>query len=284
MPRKKEDLALAWLQKSEEEKTLIRQKNAERMRLARAKNGIKKRSEMTPQELVMVRTKDRRLKREKRKEMSEEEKEVVKAKDRLRKSEVTQVKKLTNVTKSLKELQNIDLKLDIKEKKKLKQMSNNCKIQAKIRGNRTEQEAEAVNVDLVIRNRKMRSAMSRSAEILAALEAREGMREYRKFGYLRDYKQRKRRDLYNPNSGKYIYSAITEYFKNRKEKETKEDKKHRLKVLNKLRVERHRSRVKKKLLEPLIIENNEKKSEYELLRERNIEEFERKKKESGLFD
>ena len=284
MPRKKEDLALAWLQKSEEEKTLIRQKNAERMRLARAKNGIKKRSEMTPQELDMVRTKDRRLKREKRKEMSEEEKEVVKAKDRLRKSEVTQVKKLTNVTKSLKELQNIDLKLDIKEKKKLKQMSNNCKIQAKIRGNRTEQEAEAVNVDLVIRNRKMRSAMSRSAEILAALEAREGMREYRKFGYLRDYKQRKRRDLYNPNSGKYIYSAITEYFKNRKEKETKEDKKHRLKVLNKLRVERHRSRVKKKLLEPLIIENNEKKSEYELLRERNIEEFERKKKESGLFD
>ena len=284
MPRKKEDLALAWLQKSEEEKTLIRQKNAERMRLARAKNGIKKRSEMTPQELVMVRTKDRRLKREKRKEMSEEEKEVVKAKDRLRKSEVTQVKKLTNVTKSLKELQNIDLKLDIKEKKKLKQMSNNCKIQAKIRGNRTEQEAEAVNVDLVIRNRKMRSAMSRSAEILAALEAREGMREYRKFGYLRDYKQRKRRDLYNPNSGKYIYSAITEYFKNRKEKETKEDKKHRLKVLNKLRVERHRSRVKKKLLEPLIIENNEKKSEYELLREKNIEEFERKKKESGLFD
>ena len=232
MPRKKEDLALAWLQKSEEEKTLIRQKNAERMRLARAKNGIKKRSEMTPQELVMVRTKDRRLKREKRKEMSEEEKEVVKAKDRLRKSEVTQVKKLTNVTKSLKELQNIDLKLDIKEKKKLKQMSNNCKIQAKIRGNRTEQEAEAVNVDLVIRNRKMRSAMSRSAEILAALEAREGMREYRKFGYLRDYKQRKRRDLYNPHSGKYIYSAITEYFKNRKEKETKEEKKHRLKVMN----------------------------------------------------
>ena len=31
-------------------------------------------------------------------------------------------------------------------------MSNNCKIQAKIRGDRTEQEAEAVNVDLVIRN------------------------------------------------------------------------------------------------------------------------------------
>lgn len=195
MPRKNEDLALAWLQKSEEEKTLIRQKNAERMRLVRAKNGIKKRSEMTPQELDMVRIKDRRLKKEKRKEMSEEEKEVVKAKDRLRKTEVTQVKKWTNSTKSRKELQNIDLKLDLKEKKILKQMSNNCKIQAKIRGNRTEQEAEAVNVDLVIRNRIMRSAMSRSAKILAALEAKEGMREYCKFGYLREYKQRKRKEL-----------------------------------------------------------------------------------------
>ncbi len=29
MPRKKEDLKLAWLQKSEEEKTLIRKKDAE---------------------------------------------------------------------------------------------------------------------------------------------------------------------------------------------------------------------------------------------------------------
>merc|ERR1711983_8733 len=110
------------------------------------------------------------------------------------------------------------------------------------------------------------------------------MREYRKFGYLMEYKQRKQRDLYDPNSWKYIYSPISEYWKKKKEKETKEEKKRRLEVMNKLRVERHRSKVKKKLLEPLIIENNEKKSEYELLRDRNIEEFERKKKESGLFD
>ena len=47
--------------------------------------SIKKRSEMTPEELDMVRTKDRRQKRDKRKEMSEEEREVVKAKDRVRK-------------------------------------------------------------------------------------------------------------------------------------------------------------------------------------------------------
>ena len=140
MPRKKEDLALAWLQKSEEEKKLIRQKNAERMRLTRAKKGIKKRSEMTPEELDMVRTKDRRQKRDKRKEMSEEEREVVKAKDRVRKAEGSPMKKLTNVSKSLKEIKNIDLKIDCKEKKKLKQLMNNCKIQAKIKGNRTEQE------------------------------------------------------------------------------------------------------------------------------------------------
>ena len=174
--------------------------------------------------------------------------------------------------------------MDLKEKKKLKQMSNNCKIQTKIRGRRTEQEAEVVNVDLVIRNRRMRSSMSRVAKILAAIKAKEGMREYRKFGFLREYKQRRRRNLYDPSSWECTPDAISEFFKKIREKETKERKKHRLRVLNKLRVERHREKVKKKLLEPLIIENNEKKSEYELLRERNIQEFERKKKESGLFD
>ena len=290
MPRKKEDLALAWLQKSEEEKKLIRQKNAERMRLARAKKGIKKRSEMTPEELDMVRTKDRRQKRDKRKEMSEEEREVVKAKDRVRKAEGSPMKKLTNVSKSLKEIKNIDLKIDCKEQKKLKQLMNNCKIQAKIRGNRTEQETEEVNVDLVIRNRRMRSSRSRVEKILAAIEAKEGMRENRKFGFLREYKQRKRRDLDNPHSWQYGYSSVilSEYFKTRKEKQTKEQtmeqKKYRLKQLNKLRVLRHRKKVKKMLLEPLIIEKAEEKSEYELLRERNIQELERKKKESGLFD
>ena len=263
MPSKKEDLALAWLQKSEEEKKLIRQKNAERMRLARAKKGIKKRSEMTPEELDMVRTKDRRQKRDKRKEMSEEEREVVKAKDRVRKAEGSQMKKLTNISKSLKEIKNIDLKIDCKEQKKLKQLMNNCKIQAKIRGNRTEQETEEVNVDLVIRNRRMRSSRSRVGKILAAIEAKEGMREYRKFGFLREYKQRKRRDLDNPHSWQYVYSAVSEYFKTRKVKQTKEhtmeQKKYRLKQLNKLRVLRHRRKVKKMLLEPLIIEKAEKK-------------------------
>ena len=56
---------------------------------------------------------------------------------------------------------------------------------------------------MVIRNGRMRSSMSRVAKILAALKAKEGMREYRKFGYLREYKQRKRRDLHDPNSWKY---------------------------------------------------------------------------------
>ena len=59
-------------------------------------------------------------------------------------------------------------------------------------------------------------------KILAAIEAKEGMRENRKFGFLREYKQRKRRDLDNPHSWQYVYSAVSEYFKTRKVKQTKE--------------------------------------------------------------
>ena len=38
------------------------------------------------------------------------------------------------------------------------------------------------------------------------------------------------------------------------------------------------------LQEPVIIENYGEKGEYELLREKNIQEFERLKEESGLFN
>ena len=71
----------------------------------------------------------------------------------------------------------------------------------------------------------MRSSRSRVEKILAAIEAKEGMRENRKFGFLREYKQRKRRDLDNPHSWQYVYSAVSEYFKTRKEKQTKEQTK-----------------------------------------------------------
>ena len=53
---------------------------------------------------------------------------------------------------------------------------------------------------------------------------------------------------------------------------------------NRLRVKRHRLKIKKLLQEPVFIEENGIKSDYELLREKNIEELERLKKDSGLFD
>ena len=52
---------------------------------------------------------------------------------------------------------------------------------------------------------------------------------------------------------------------------------------NRLRVKRHRQKIKKLLQKPVIIEENGSKSDYELLREKNMEELERLKKESGLF-
>ena len=61
-------------------------------------------------------------------------------------------------------------------------------------------------------------------------------------------------------------------------------RKENLKRMNRIRVNRHREKVKKLLEEPVIIEEKGEKCEYEKLRERNIREFERLKKESGLFD
>ena len=54
--------------------------------------------------------------------------------------------------------------------------------------------------------------------------------------------------------------------------------------MNRVRVKRHRLKVKKKLEEPVIIDSYGKKGEYELIRERNIRELEKLKQKSGLFD
>ena len=77
---------------------------------------------------------------------------------------------------------------------------------------------------------------------------------------------------------------ISEYFKKVKEVETDWERKENLKRLNRMRVEKHREKIKKMLKEPVIIKDYGLKGEYELLRERNIKEFEMLKKDSGLFD
>ena len=70
----------------------------------------------------------------------------------------------------------------------------------------------------------------------------------------------------------------------RKSEEAAERYKKELRKKNRIRVQRHRKKVKKMLQEPVILEENSEKGPYELLRENNIKEFERLKKASGLFD
>ena len=77
--------------------------------------------------------------------------------------------------------------------------------------------------------------------------------------------------------------AISEYFAKVKEVETKQERNEELRRMNRIRVERHRMKVKRILQEPVIIENYGEKGDYELLRDKNIQELERLKKESGLF-
>ena len=132
--------------------------------------------------------------------------------------------------------------------------------------------------------RQNRSELSEEGKTLARLEAKEGMREHREHGYIREYKQRKRRKWYNPNSWELEPNALSKYFEKKKQQETEEDRKEEKKRKNRNRVEKHRLKIKNMLQDPVIIENYGEKSEYELLRERNILERETMMKESGLFD
>ena len=284
MPTRKEVLALRWASKSEEEKNIVRKKTAERIRAYRAGKSTKKRTEMKAAELTRVRVTDKDCKRKKRKEMTEEEREIVRAKDRERKArdreKKGEKKKESNVIKR-KERTKDSSKW---EKKKMKQLIDNCKTQQKLEAQRSDDEKEEIEVGKVERMRLKRSNMTVQGKALDRLLAKEGMREQRRFGYLREYKQRKRRTPYNPWKWEKEPHAVSQYFTKLKEVETDQERKENLKRLNRMRVERHRERVKKLLQEPVIIEDYGAKGEYELLRERNIKEFEKLKNESGLFD
>ena len=74
------------------------------------------------------------------------------------------------------------------------------------------------------------------------------------------------------------------YFDKKKAAETDEERKEKLRRLNRLRVQKHRLRVRKMLLQPVVIPDYGEKGEYECIRDKNIQELERLKKESGLFD
>ena len=284
MPTRKEELALRWAEKSEEEKNIVRKKTAARVKLYRARKGVKKRAEMKTAELSRVRATDKHCKRRKRKEMTEEQRELVKAKDRERKAKGRKKlaeKKKENISNEIK-VKRIDA--DKLEKKKMKQMASNCKTQQKLAAQKTEEENEEILGEMAERMREKRLKMSTASKKLARIHAKEGMSEHRRYGYLREYKQRKRRAPYNPWTWEKEPHAISEYFKKVKEIETDQERKEYLKKINRMRVEKHRKKVKKMLQEPVIIESYGEKGEYEQLRERNIKELERLKKESGLFD
>ena len=287
MPTKKEELALKWAMKSEEEKNVIRKKNAQKVKLHRARKGNKKRSEMKSDELSRARETDKKKKRGKRRKMTDEQREIVKAKDRERKAKDREKKaserKMKNENNGNK-IKKTKTDVDEWERKKMKQLLDNCKTQQKLESRRTEAEKEAIEVEKVRIMREKRHQMTATAKKLARIHAKNGMKEHSTFGYLKEYKQRKRRDSFDPESWEKEPHAISEYFKRVRESETTLERKEKMRRMNKIRVDRHREKVKKMLQEPVIIENYGEKGEYELLREKNIQEFERLKEESGLFN
>ena len=162
----------------------------------------------------------------------------------------------------------------------MKQLMNNCRIQQKIETKRTPEEKEEIQVEKVEKMREKRLTMSKT---LARIPARQGMKELRKFGFLREYKQRKRRNSSNPWSWSMESHPISDYFDKVKEVETNQERKEELKRMNRIRVDKHRKKAKRILQEPVIIEDYGEKGAYEILRDKNIQEFEKMKKESGLF-
>ena len=320
MPSSKEHIALKWALASDEEKNEKRRKHAEAQRRYRAKKGKKERSEMTSDQIVWKRELDKKNQRKRRNKLTKEEEDTIKAKDKERKKKYRQEKK--NKKDKGKEVSlgqdsyfgKSDL--DKLEEKKIKQQKKNCKIKRKIRDKMTAEEKEKIHVDLVKRSRMRQSVMTIEGKLLAGMKAKEGMRVCRKFGYLREYKQRRIRDYYDPSKygtigvDKYGYSSRSWLYKRkqertvRKRREKKEHKKtnqisraefirkneeelkrkDELKRKNRVRVNRHRMKVKKLLQDPVFIDDYGPKGDYELLREKNIRELERLKKESGLFN
>ena len=183
------------------------------------------------------------------------------------------------------------------KKRKLRQKKNNIRIQKKIRDGFTEEQKERRHAEQATMMREMRSDFTRLGKKLARRKARKGMRVCRKFGFLKKYKQRKSRceyDAYKIREHGTDKNGFTWFFKKRMQKYLREyrkkqkseeiERKENLKRMNRVRVQRHRLKVKKIIEEPVIIDSYGKKGEYEMIRERNIRELEKLKQESGLFD
>ena len=318
MPSSKEHLALWWAQASDEEKDEKRRRHAEAQQRYRAKKGKQERSKMSSDEIAWKRALDKKHQRKRRNNLTDEERDTIRKRDKESKKKKRIEKKNEENMKSKADLSedmmfgNNDL--HILEEKKTKQKAKNCRIKRKIRDKMTDEEKEKDHIDMAKQRRQKRLVMTIKGKLLAGIKAKEGMKLCRRFGYLRKYKQRKIRDEFDPSEyvrigvNKNGYSSRSWFYirKHKKdgrklrnkqnpapkiskkefieESKTGLDRKDELKRMNRMRVKKHRMKIKKCLQEPVIIEECSKKGEYELLREKNIREFERLKKKSGLFD
>ena len=273
MSSSKEDLALKWAQISEKKK-----RHAEAQKRYRSKKGIQKRSEKSPKDQAYLRELDRKNQKNKKANMTEEERDIFKAKDRKRKAEERKAKKEKERKAEIDDL-------NTQKRKKLIQKKNR-RTQMKIRNKRTEEEKERRNAEQTERMRMFRSEMTIQCKKLAVMKAKVGMRACSKFAYRYG----------DAGVSKNGYSILTLYLSRRRkqklitrsyrvsEEAAEIQRKENLKRINRIRVNRHRQKMKMLLEEPVIIEENGEKCEYEKLREKNIQEFERLKKQSGLFD
>lgn len=309
MPSSKEHVALRWAQASDEEKSEKRRKHAEAQRKYRAKKGREERSKMSADEIDWKRALDKKNQRKRRNKLTKEQEETIRAKDCDRKRKERKEKKVKKEQNLCKSTFSRNIDLHTLEKHKNKQKEKHCRKNRKVKGKMTDKEKENIHLDLVQNMRRKRSMMTLEGTLLAGIKAKEGMRVCRRFGYLRKYKQRKLRHDYLQYSSigvnKNGYSSRSWYYlwkQNRvirREREKQEQSKHiskteylnknlerkdDLKRMNRNRVKKHRLKVKKLLQEPVIIKDYGPKGDYELLREKNIREFEKLKKESGMFD
>ena len=314
MPSSKEDLALRWAQLSDEEKCEKRRRHAEAQKRYRARKAKQDRSEMKSEDIERKRALDRKNQQNRRINLSKEEKDSIRAKDRERKAkDRRERKKDRSKDKINKSTSMMKIDLHALVKRKLYQRNENCNNIKKLRGGRTEEKEETDNANLAAIMRERRSLMTKKDTRMARVKAKEGMRICRKIGYLKKYKQRKIRCAFDASMysnfgvNKNGYSSLSWFYLKKqartvrryRQKEKKkraitidqldlknqlEEKKETLKRMNRIRVKRHRDKVRKMLQDPIIMEEYGEKGEYELLREENIREFERLKKESGMFD
>ena len=274
------------------------QKKSEEQNIDKRKRHAEAQKRYKEKNLAKLRESNKNIQNKKRTNMTKVEKDSVRARDREFKAKKrikikeTEIKEKEKMEDKKKELDSHPLK-----KSKLRQKKNNKRIQRKIRDEFTEEQKERRHAEQATVMREMRSDFTRLGKKLARRKARKGMRVCRKFGFLKKYKQRKSRceyDAYKIREHGTDKNGFTWFFKKRMQKYLREyrkkqkseeiERKENLKRMNRVRVQRHRLKVKKMLEEPVIIDSNGTKGEYEMIRERNIRELEKLKQESGLFD